>query len=211
MGMCPLCADRAAKRFCPAKEDQICPVCCGTKREIEIDCPSDCVHLKAGRAYEAEKRVPDPELAAKLHKFNDAFLREYSGILDLLSRAVATEYLNSQWLLDNDVIEVFKALTATLKTLSSGIHFDYQPDGPVRQSLFRNVKVLLDELMHPQEAADRRAMKVAEAIEITEFLTFAAQIHSNARPKSRQYLHWLESMATQARVAEQPAGLIIPS
>ncbi len=211
MPTCPLCADRSAKRFCPAKEDQICAVCCATKREIEIDCPSDCTHLKAGRSYEAEKRAPDPELAAKLHKFDNAFLREYSGVLDVVSRAVAFEYMDSQWLVDNDVIEVYQAMAATMKTLSGGIHYENQPDGPVRQSLFRRVRALLDELMQPQEAVDRRALKVSEAVEVMEFLTFAAQINSNGRPRSRQYLDWLKSLATQAQAAGQPAGLIIPS
>ena len=52
---CLLCESRKGKRFCPAKAGQICPVCCGTKREVEIDCPSDCVYLHAGREYESSK------------------------------------------------------------------------------------------------------------------------------------------------------------
>jgi hypothetical protein len=38
--------------------EQICAVCCGTKREIEIDCPSNCAYLRSGRDYEAESAFP---------------------------------------------------------------------------------------------------------------------------------------------------------
>jgi hypothetical protein len=209
MATCPLCSDRAAKRFCPAKDTQICAVCCGTKREIEIDCPSSCVHLKAGRSYEADKRDPDPELAAKLLDFDAAFLKEYSPILDAISRAVVEEHRSSRWLVDNDVIEVYKALASTMKTLSSGIYYESLPDGSVRQSLFRRVKELLDGLMGPQQDLDGRTLKASEAIQVLDFLTLAALINSGARPLTRRYLDWLASM-TGAGPGEQSTGLIIP-
>src|SRR5947208_7808102 len=110
MAMCPLCSSRPAKRYCPAVADQICPVCCGTKREIEIDCPGACPYLKASRSYEAEKRVPDPDLAAKVQKYDNNFVYHCHHILDAVSHAVAEERMTSSWLVDNDVIEVYKAL-----------------------------------------------------------------------------------------------------
>src|SRR5678810_886791 len=74
MARCPLCTERSAKRFCPAKQTSICAVCCGTKREVEIDCPSSCVYLKASRSYDAEKPIPDPEVAARVNNFSSRFL-----------------------------------------------------------------------------------------------------------------------------------------
>ncbi len=44
---CPICEKRKAARFCPAKGEKICAVCCGTEREVTIDCPSDCAYLLA--------------------------------------------------------------------------------------------------------------------------------------------------------------------
>lgn len=208
MAVCPLCSERAGKRYCPAKEVQICAVCCGTKREIEIDCPSTCVHLKAARLYEAEKRTPDPELAAKVQKYDDEFLYQFSPILDAISRAVVEERVESPWLVDNDVIEVYKALSATMKTLSSGIYYESLPEGPVRIALFRRLKTRIDELLQPN--AERRALKISEAVDILDFLSFAAQVNSSVRPKSRRYLDWLTSMAGAQSAAAQSSGLIIP-
>src|SRR6185295_19407451 len=152
MAMCPLCSERAGKRYCPAKDAQICAVCCGTKREIEIDCPSSCPYLKASRSYEAEKRIPDPELAAKVRKYDHRFVERFNPALDAISRAVAEERMEAPWLVDTDVIEVYKALAATMKTLSSGIYYESLPEGPVRLSLFRRLKNAFDELMKPDPA-----------------------------------------------------------
>jgi len=210
MARCPLCSERPGKRYCPAKTDQICAVCCGTKREVEIDCPSSCPHLIAGRSYEAEKRIPDPELAQKVEKYSNDFVYRYAPILDEISRSVVEERLQSPWLVDNDVVEVYKSLSATMKTLSSGIYYETLPDGPVRISLFRRLKAKLDELMQPSADADKRILKVTEAVDVLDFLTVAVQANSSVRPKSRRYLDWLAQMSGLSPASEQTSGLILP-
>jgi hypothetical protein len=49
--ICPLCGVRRARRGCPALGKQICAVCCGTKRLVEIQCPSDCPWLASAREH----------------------------------------------------------------------------------------------------------------------------------------------------------------
>lgn len=210
MATCPLCSERAGKRFCLAKDAQICAVCCGTKREVEIDCPSLCPYLKASRSYEAEKRVPDPELAAKVQKYDNTFVYRFTPVLDATSRAVAEERLSSPWLVDNDVIEVYKALAATMKTLSSGIYYESLPGGPAQLSLFRQLKAVLDDMMQPDPSAARRILKVSEAVDVLDFLTFAAQANSSVRPRSRRYLDLISEMSGTTPQTQQSGGLIIP-
>src|SRR5262245_27935296 len=50
---CPLCGERRARRACPALGKLICAVCCGTKRLVEIRCPSDCSYLASAREHPA--------------------------------------------------------------------------------------------------------------------------------------------------------------
>jgi hypothetical protein len=50
--LCPICEKRKPGRFCPAKAEKICAVCCGTEREVTIDCPADCGYLVSARRYE---------------------------------------------------------------------------------------------------------------------------------------------------------------
>lgn len=210
MATCPLCSQRAGKRYCPAKDVKICAVCCGTKREVEIDCPAACPHLKASRSYELEKPIPDPELAAKVQRFGQDFLEKYYGLLDILTLAVIEERMNSAWLVDHDVVEVLKALRETLKTLSSGIYYESLPDGPVRQGLFRRLKELLDQMMQHDPAGDHRTLKVSEAMDILDFLTVMVQLNSSVRPKSRRYLDWISEKYAAQMPAQQSSGLIIP-
>jgi hypothetical protein len=210
MATCPLCSERAGKRYCPAKETQICAVCCGTKREVEIDCPSSCSYLKASRSYEAEKRVPDPELFAKVQKFDAEFVERNYKILNAASIIVVQECSNSRWLNDNDVIEVYKALAATMRTLSSGIYYEKLPESPIRLSLFRRLKALIDDLMQPGPTPDLRILKAFEAIDILDFLTVAAEANSSIRPRSRRYVDWVSQQFPQGQQTEHTSGLIIP-
>lgn len=210
MAICPLCSERAGKRYCPAKDVKICAVCCGTKREIEIDCPSSCPHLRASRSYELDKPIPDPEAAAHVNNFDALFLEQFHQVLDVLTLAINEERTNTPWLVDNDVIEVLKALKTTLKTLSGGIYYDSTPDGPVRAALFRRLKEILDQLMEPDPAEARRVLKVSEGIDILDFLTVVAQANSSIRPKSRRYLDWIAEKFAQRLPAQHSSGLIIP-
>jgi len=177
---------------------------------VEIDCPSSCIHLKASRSYAAEKQIPDPQLAAKIHKYDEKFLHDFSPILDAVSKSVVEERLTSPWLVDRDVIEVYKSLHTTMKTLASGIYYESLPDGPVRISLFRRLKTLIDELMQPDPSADHGVLKVSEALDVLDFLTFVAQMNSSVRPRSRGYLDWLSTMSGMPAAAEHSSGLILP-
>ena len=177
---------------------------------MEIDCPSSCIHLKASRSYAAEKQIPDPQLAAKIHKYDEKFLHDFSPILDAVSKSVVEERLTSPWLVDRDVIEVYKSLHTTMKTLASGIYYESLPDGPVRISLFRRLKTLIDELMQPDPSADHGVLKVSEALDVLDFLTFVAQMNSSVRPRSRGYLDWLSTMSGMPAAPEHSSGLILP-
>ena len=210
MARCPLCSERSAKRYCPAKETTICAVCCGTKREIEIECPGSCVHLKAGREYESDKKPVDTELLVRVRSFPQSFLNEYGPFLEMISRLVAEERLTSPWLVDIDVMEVYKALTATMKTLSGGIYYETLPESSAQLSLFRRVKTFLDVLMAPPAEARHRALKVSEILDMLAFLLLAATLNSSGRPKSRQYLDWLAAASGMAEPRASTSRLILP-
>ncbi len=57
MVKCAACQSRKGKRQCPALGNLICPVCCGTKRQKEIQCTPDCVYLGKAKATTLEKKM----------------------------------------------------------------------------------------------------------------------------------------------------------
>jgi hypothetical protein len=112
-------------------------------------------------------------------------------------------------LVDSDVIRVFDALKTTMKTLSSGIYYESLPEGLVRQSLFRRLKELFDELMQPDPSGLRPVLKVTEVIDIIDFITVVAQANSSVRSRSRRYLDWITEKFSD-RVQTQSSGIILP-
>ena len=210
MARCPLCSERSAKRFCPAKQTMICAICCGTKREVEIDCPGSCVHLKAGRSYESERKTIDADLAARAKSFNQNFLNEFGPFLELLGRAVAEERLTSPWLVDADVLDVYKALHKTMKTLSGGIYYETLPESTAGHSLFRKLKTFLDALMSPGPEAQHRPLRVSEILGLLDFLLLAVDVNSSGRPRSRQYLDWVTHASGVSQPPAESSRLILP-
>lgn len=210
MARCPLCSERSAKRYCPAKQTTICAVCCATKREVEIDCPGSCVHLKSGRSYDAERSQLDPEIVARAKPFNQHFLNEYGPLLELLSRVVAEERLTSPWLLDADVKKVYEALSATMKTLDSGIFYETLPESSATLSLYRRLKSFLDNFMSPPPEAQHRPLRVAEILSLLDFLHLAVTINSSGRPRSRQYLDWVTAASGMQPPSTESSRLIVP-
>jgi len=208
MARCSLCSEHPAKRFCPAKETRICASCCGSKREVEIDCPSSCYYLVAGRAYEGDQRVPDPELVLHVQRLGERFVDRRSHILSAVCSAIVEERISSPWLVDTDVIEAFKSLNTTMKTLASGIYYETLPESSVQASLFRRLKTLFDEFMQPQMSENM--LKASDVVDVLNFLTVSATLNANSRPRSRQYLDFLNSMAPPKSAERQTGNLIIP-
>ena len=154
--------------------------------------------------------MPDPEVAARMHRYDQQFVERYHVALDVLTQSVLEERTQSRLLVDNDAIEVFKCLKETMKTLSSGIYYESAPQGPVRLSLFRRLKGILDDLLQPDGTMGRDTLKVTEALDILEFLTLVALANTSVRPKSRRYLDWVSERFGSRSEAPQASGIILP-
>ena len=108
---CPICDKRKARRFCPAKGENICSVCCGTERERTIDCPSDCAYLVASRRYDHERReidwtqVPFPET-----RIPASFVAAHERLLLSLTYAICLYARDASRLVDSDVLASLVAL-----------------------------------------------------------------------------------------------------
>jgi hypothetical protein len=142
---CPLCNTRRARRACPALGQEICPVCCGTKRLVEIRCPPSCIYLATARIHPpatvARQRERDFRFALTLvHKLPE---RVYAILL--LFQATITAYRKAALppLVDTDVAEAAASLAATLETAARGIIYEHAPRSLAAQRL---MTALRDEL-----------------------------------------------------------------
>jgi hypothetical protein len=145
--ICTLCGKRRAKRACPALGTQICAACCGTKRLVEIRCPSDCVYLAAARAH------PPAVIQRQQQRDSGALIPLLRGLTDrqarlfLLFASAISRHRDEalQRLVDEDIAQASEALAATLETAGRGIVYEHQPTGLAATRLMAELKALLAE------------------------------------------------------------------
>lgn len=146
--LCPLCGTRKPKRLCPALDRQICPVCCGTKRVTEINCPSTCGYLSSAQAHPPAivQRRQERDLRFMLPILSELSEPQYR--LLLLFQGITLEHSASALpsLLDSDVAEAASTVAATLETAGKGIIYQHQATSAPAQRLARAIEEALRRL-----------------------------------------------------------------
>ena len=115
---CFLCNERKAKRYCPAKFRDICPVCCGEKRGIEINCPEDCKHFVKGQDYQQSKvtklRIKKGGVET-YHKRAELFKKNPQLFADI-EFALVDAYNRDNRILNKDVVTALEIIRKTLQS-----------------------------------------------------------------------------------------------
>ena len=186
---------RRARRGCPAVGKQICAVCCGTKRLVQIKCPPDCVWLASAREHPPAVvvRQQQRDLGLLLHVMRD-FSQRQSQIFFLVSTfLIRYEPPELQSLIDDDVAEGMGALAATFETASRGLIYDHRPASLPAERLTAALKPMLAEAGRSTGTAfDRDAAVVLRRIE-----TAARDIRAINREDRRAFLDLLGRIITR--------------
>ena len=145
---CRLCQKRPAKRACPALRDEICTVCCATKRLVEISCPEDCRYLESAQRHPAAviKRQIDQDLVllmATVGRLSEQQLQLFF-LLQSMVLSYKPEGLNR--LTDSDVALATGALANTLETASKGLIFDESTASVPAEGLRNALKPVIEEI-----------------------------------------------------------------
>ena len=209
---CPLCATRKPRRACPALNQTICPVCCGTKRLTEIRCPDDCVYLSSAREHPAAvvKRQQEQDVAVLLPTIQKLTERQYQ--LFFLFQSLIAQHVPEGFarLIDDDVAEAAAALASTLETSARGVIYEHAPAALPAQRLVKEMKAMLAEMEQKGvKVYDREAAIVLRAIE-----TGARETRQH-EPGDTAYLTLMARLLQRNRSAApapaaQPGSLIIP-
>jgi hypothetical protein len=144
---CSLCGQRRAKRACPALRQDICPVCCATKRLVEIRCPAGCVHLAAARQHPAAavKRQHESDLRVlmtALGPMSEGQLQLFFLLQSYLLKAPPNGLSRP---VDAEVADAATAVAATLETASRGVIFDHRAETASGQRLAGELHAVLQE------------------------------------------------------------------
>ncbi|MEP7116310.1 MAG: hypothetical protein ABI880_01935 [Acidobacteriota bacterium] len=180
---CPLCGARRAKRSCPALGQEICPVCCATKRLVEVRCPADCVYLVEGLAHPAAavKRQHEADLRmlmAKTGRLSEGQMQVFFLIHSYFLRPPTD---GGPRPVDAEVADAAGALAASFETASRGLIFEH----PARSANGQRMATALRDVLADvgKGGGTRFEREVAEVLRAVER---GAAPEANAPP--RRYL-----------------------
>jgi hypothetical protein len=211
--ICPICQKRKAKRDCPAKAQNICAICCGTEREVTIDCPSDCGYLIASRQHHIERRDVDwEEIPFRDTEISPRVVEAHQDLLWRLSYAIGLFARDNPATIDSDVQVALQALAETYKTLASGIVYEKSLDHRLQRELYDALKLTVTEY----KKGDAAQVMVAptspldgDVRDALIYFTQLAAIRSNGRPKGRAFIDSLRSQFKPAAFAKESPPLIL--
>jgi len=210
---CPICEKRKAARYCPAKGEKICAVCCGTEREATISCPPECAYLVAAHRYEDEhKRTLPPDTPFLEERIPQEILHTHQQLMAALAFQTAKFAANEPPTADLDAIAALAALASTYKTLQSGLLYEKVPEIPVQRDLYLALSQFLNEgKQKAAESGQSAALKDAAIFQVIVFLYRMGLLRSNGRPRSRHFIEFLRGQFPQAdELKREEPRIIVP-
>jgi hypothetical protein len=207
-----LCGTRRARRGCPALDKQICAVCCGTKRLVQISCPSDCAWLLSAREHPPATVVRQQQRdVGLLVRFMRDFSERQSQLFFLIAAFLARyEAPELQAPLDDDVAEALGSLAATFETASRGLIYDHRPASVLAERLTAALKPVLAEAGQGAGSAfERDAAAVLRRLEEA-----VGDVRATDQTNRRAFLDLLGRVITTPEAAseapEDRSRLIVP-
>jgi hypothetical protein len=211
---CAICEKRQAKRFCPAKGEKICAICCGEGREVTIECPIDCSYLIAAHRYETEHRkaTPREEFPYPDIQFPVDFVYERWPVVAGLSGTILRFQLENKELNDVAILAALQSLAETYRTLGTGIYYERPPDASMARALYGHIAAFLQEFKKEESArAGFSTLKDSEIFQLLVFLLRVGKQETNGRPLARAFLSFLRArFPLQAEVSQEASRIIVP-
>jgi hypothetical protein len=208
---CPICQKRKPGRFCPAKAEKICAVCCGSEREITMDCPTDCAYLVAAHRYENDHPRALPADTPLLDvRINSDTIQIHGRFLSAIAFTIAKFCATQPSATDPDVLAALRALADTYKTLLAGIVYEQPPVPLVQRELYDALSAFLAEAK--QNASQGPAfgpIKDSEIFQLLIFLFRMGLLRTNGRPRSRRFLEFLRGQFPGAQELQREQSRII--
>lgn len=210
---CAICQTRRPRRFCPGVRGDICTLCCGTEREVSIDCPLDCEYLREAHKHEKHQPADTEALPNRDIAVSEEFLGENEELVTFLAHALAQAALRIPEVIDFDIREALAATIRTYRTLQSGLVYESIPANPLAAALSRALQEAIAEFRKAE--AERLGIHKTRDSTILGLLVFLQHFelsYNNGRRRGRAFLDALLDFYPAAAEVEPSAGssLILP-
>jgi len=213
---CAICDQRKEKRFCPAVHGKICPVCCGTEREVTLDCPSECPWLQQARKNENAEHLRELDRAALMPEVDvpEQFLYQQEPLLGGLSFAIAKAARADRSVFDRDIIQALTSVAKRYETLvSSGLIVEQNTTDLVQQAIAGELEKMVGEYrgLETKQLGYSR-LRDSDVLKAFVFLLRLALGRTSGRPKSRAFLDFLYAQFPEKSpvAAASDSRIIVP-
>jgi hypothetical protein len=133
---CAICETRRPRRFCPGVRGDICPICCGTEREVTVNCPLECEYLVEARKHDKATSLAGVQLPNSDIHVTEKHLRENELLLTYLCNGMLRVAMETPGLVDFDMREALESLIRTYRTLQSGVYYESRPANPLALAVY---------------------------------------------------------------------------
>jgi hypothetical protein len=194
---CKICDTRKPRRYCPGVGGEICSICCGSAREVTVDCPLDCEYLHEARLHEKPPAVNPEEVPNQDIRVTEEFLRDHESLLIYMGAKLLEASLATTGAVDSDVREALESLIRTYRTLQSGLYYETRPNNLVAASIHQKIQDAVQELR--KEISERGATPVRDA-DILGILVFLERVglhQNNGRLRGRSFIDYLRGYFPQ--------------
>ena len=211
---CAICGKRRPRRYCPGVRGEICPVCCGTEREVTVRCPSDCEYLQAAREHETRPPLDPATLPYSDLRFDEDYLDQHSDLIAALGSTVAAAAADGG-AVDSDAREALEALIKSYRTLESGVIYEAVPQNPIAAGLYGVLKDTANRFQEQEaQATGMRRTRDSDILRALAFLEILAIERSNGRRYGRAFLDALSRLQPptpgDGPAVEPGSSLILP-
>jgi len=191
---CQICETRRPRRHCPGVRGEICAPCCGTHREVTVDCPLDCVYLRDARRHEKQPPLDSSPLPHPDIEVTETFIEERQGLFALAAVALYEAATQTSGAIDSDVGEALEALIQTRRTVQSGLIYETKPSNLVAAAIQQRFGQAEGEFRAAlRERTGMESIREADMLGVLVFLQRLAISNHNGRKRCRAFIDFLRS------------------
>jgi hypothetical protein len=190
----------------------ICTICCGTEREVSVDCPLSCEYLREAHRHEKPQPMDPAALPNRDAMLSEEVLAEQEDFLAFMAEAMGHAVSNNPAIVDYDVREALDAAVRTHRTLQSGLLYESVPSNPLAAAVYQAVETAAAEFRR-QEAERLGVHKTREStiLGLLVFLQHFEISYNNGRRRGRAFLDaLLDFYSVEVEPEAGGSSLILP-
>jgi hypothetical protein len=172
----------------------ICSLCCGTEREVTVDCPHDCPYLQEARKHEHTALSPD-EIPNRDVRITEEFLEQHQDLLFGAAKSLGLAAFDTPGAVDSDIRAALDALIRTQLTLQSGVYYESRPENILADHIFIRTQTGLQDFRQAEaEKPGAAPTRDADVLQMLVFLQRLELDRNNRRPRGRAFMDYLREL-----------------